>query len=422
MTNKPDVSAEVERLMELADQFADDRGESTHPYHSAKYRAALENAITAALLANAAGGETARMWANRRSLERALYGTDQTKPYLYPEQVAVDDVEMLIGAKPQPVAVQEVLRAAAKRLADLVEADATTGFIERRQPRGQQNVTTQMLAAAVNTVRVALSTAPAAPTELQEAVAKTIYEQWTSQPGYKSWVVGGNSLMQDKARDIARAALVSIAPAAFPKEQLIGPLFWVHHLDVGRRTPVVYSDQEFRSWRPIRKRGYIPLYPSGQAAPKAEQDDAPPGWKKTAYGWAQSGESILAQEQSPMARSTAKQRYDDIIAGHDNIPPIERLRFFCSLAMNAQDWLDVEQLFDALTTQERANDTPGADAARLDFLDAMNKRKNERHGTLYGWRLTENHNRIALEDHNYPVLSVRAAIDAARDAQGKESS
>ena len=28
-----------------------------------------------------------------------------------------------------------------------------------------------------------------------------------------------------------------------------------------------------------------------------EQDDAPPGWKKTAYGWAQSGESILAEDQ-----------------------------------------------------------------------------------------------------------------------------
>ena len=31
---------------------------------------------------------------------------------------------------------------------------------------------------------------------------------------------------------------------------------------------------------------------------QAEQDDAPPGWKKTAYGWAQSGESILAEEQA----------------------------------------------------------------------------------------------------------------------------
>jgi len=31
-----------------------------------------------------------------------------------------------------------------------------------------------------------------------------------------------------------------------------------------------------------------------------------------------------------------------------NETPIERLRFFCSLAMQGQDWLDVEQLFDEL--------------------------------------------------------------------------
>lgn len=57
------------------------------------------------------------------------------------------------------------------------------------------------------------------------------------------------------------------------------------------------------------------------------------------------------------------------------------------------------------------------DAARLDYLDTRNARKNERHGTTYGWRLTENHNRIALEDHNWPALSVRAAIDAAIAAE-----
>lgn len=53
------------------------------------------------------------------------------------------------------------------------------------------------------------------------------------------------------------------------------------------------------------------------------------------------------------------------------------------------------------------------DAARLDYLDARNAAKNAKNGTPYGWRLTENHNRIALEDHNWPVLDVRAAIDAA---------
>ena len=145
------------------------------------------------------------------------------------------------GAEPQPVAVQEVLRAAAKRLADLVEADATTGFIERRQPRGQQNVTPQMLAAAVNTVRVALSTAPAAPTEPNQTPAD-----------FATWLVGSH-------------------PHAFINQGNMAKFLAEYNAE---------------------------CLTAKQAAPKAEQDDAPPGWKKTAYGWAQSGESILAEEQA----------------------------------------------------------------------------------------------------------------------------
>jgi hypothetical protein len=32
--------------------------------------------------------------------------------------------------------------------------------------------------------------------------------------------------------------------------------------------------------------------------------------------------------------------------GHEIADPLERLRFFCSLAMSGQDWLDVEPFFD----------------------------------------------------------------------------
>lgn len=39
-----------------------------------------------------------------------------------------------------------------------------------------------------------------------EAVAKAIYEQWADRPGYVAWVDGGNSLKQNEARVIARAA------------------------------------------------------------------------------------------------------------------------------------------------------------------------------------------------------------------------
>ena len=39
---------------------------------------------------------------------------------------------------------------------------------------------------------------------------------------------------------------------------------------------------------------------------------------------------------------------DDHESGLRDESPLERLRFFCSLAMNGQDWLDVEPFFDAL--------------------------------------------------------------------------
>ena len=38
--------------------------------------------------------------------------------------------------------------------------------------------------------------------------------------------------------------------------------------------------------------------------------------------------------------------------GDSEQDPIERLRLFCSIAMNGQDWLDVEQFFDALRQQQ----------------------------------------------------------------------
>jgi len=42
---------------------------------------------------------------------------------------------------------------------------------------------------------------------------------------------------------------------------------------------------------------------------------------------------------------TAKERYDKSMDGYVEIDPLERLRFFCSLAMKGRDWFDVEQFF-----------------------------------------------------------------------------
>ena len=42
---------------------------------------------------------------------------------------------------------------------------------------------------------------------------------------------------------------------------------------------------------------------------------------------------------------SAKKLFDEC-GGSEEESPLERLRFFCSLAMKPQDWLDVEPFFD----------------------------------------------------------------------------
>lgn len=56
------------------------------------------------------------------------------------------------------------------------------------------------------------------------------------------------------------------------------------------------------------------------------------------------------------------------------------------------------------------------DTERLDWLDAVTKRTNERCGTIYGWKFDINHNRASLSNHNHPPLTVRTAIDDAQQA------
>lgn len=62
------------------------------------------------------------------------------------------------------------------------------------------------------------------------------------------------------------------------------------------------------------------------------------------------------------------------------------------------------------------------DTRRLDWLDTQNKRLNEYHGTDYGWKFDANFQRNAmmLNDSNYPVMTVRQAIDEAIAAAPQE--
>lgn len=56
-------------------------------------------------------------------------------------------------------------------------------------------------------------------------------------------------------------------------------------------------------------------------------------------------------------RRTAKEQFDELAV--EDTTPLERLRFFCSLAMSGQDWLDVEPFFaDVEKAVRSANEAP----------------------------------------------------------------
>jgi hypothetical protein len=48
------------------------------------------------------------------------------------------------------------------------------------------------------------------------------------------------------------------------------------------------------------------------------------------------------------SEQSALQRYAKFTKDDDSLSPLEQLRFFCSLAMSGQDWLDVERFFNVL--------------------------------------------------------------------------
>lgn len=59
-------------------------------------------------------------------------------------------------------------------------------------------------------IRTAFPKPDQGPTEAEiESYAKVLYSAWSTRPGFKPWVDGGNSMMQDKARAMARKDLES---------------------------------------------------------------------------------------------------------------------------------------------------------------------------------------------------------------------
>jgi len=101
----------------------------------------------------------------------------------------------------------------------------------------------------------------------------------------------------------------------------------------------------------------------------------------------------------------------DALTYYENVLCCDQMRALQSGVTTME--VSLEKVADVL----RERNALRKDAERLDYLDRRNAAKNKKHGTEYGWRLTENCNRIALEDHAWPPNSVRAAIDAAIEAR-----
>lgn len=124
----------------------------------------------------------------------------------------------------------------------------------------------------------------------------------------------------------------------------------------------------------------------------------------------------MTADKTPTPR-TALDQFNEF-AGEDKESPLERLRFFCSIAMQGQDWLDVEQFFIAVETELAAKTLELAEAK----AEAERLRED---AERYRWlkeradEVCVTYSRLASEDECYSGKALDAAIDAAR-AQGGE--
>ncbi|HCL5622518.1 TPA: hypothetical protein N2N50_003556 [Kluyvera ascorbata] len=97
---------------------------------------------------------------------------------------------------------------------------------------------------------------------------------------------------------------------------------------------------------------------------------------------------------------------------------IERVIEALQLSIQYQNGGDMAYVIaDAIKGLEELQESR-RDTKRLDWLDTQTKRLNEYYGTVYGWKFDANFQRNAmmLNDSNYPVMTVRQAIDEATEA------
>ena len=123
----------------------------------------------------------------------------------------------------------------------------------------------------------------------------------------------------------------------------------------------------------------IPYIRADYAAPVQPVKQEPVGLVESSEEWGVAGVLIAGlpigtklyaapvscATSCPDAKANAKERYDRIMAECEEPDPIERLRFFCSLAMTGKNWIDVEEFFDDLIAERKAIRAEALDKAAL---------------------------------------------------------
>lgn len=126
-------------------------------------------------------------------------------------------------------------------------------------------------------------------------------------------------------------------------------------------------------------------------------------------------------EDCHVVPNNAFQKLSDMLDEIENSLPTEDAdRPDVFLAWAAMPRASLKSLLQAGNSPVIPDDS--ADTKRLDWLDAQNKRLNEYYGTSYGWKFDANFQRNAmmLNDSNYPVMTVRQAIDESIAAAPKQ--
>lgn len=220
------------------------------------------------------------------------------------------------------------------------------------------------------------------------------------------------------------SALARIALASLEAE----PVAWAHRL-INKRNGVVHpwvygSAEACPSEGDIFNIEVMPLY-TAPPAPVSVPESAPVAYIfKHPAGrlfWSLTDESNKGQSDVFPVYSTPVPAFVppaiepdyEVIKGI--LPTANPDEYACCIAADMWNACRAAMLQGVEPVQ--ANTLPD-DTRRLDWLDDQNKRLNDYFGTTYGWKFDANFQRNAmmLNDSNYPVMTVRQAIDEAMAA------